>query len=187
MNCRKLILCASMAILIVTGAAFAADNVNSDEPLTATAGFERMIALEGVWEGVSINVPVGESMEDGVKSETKVIYETIANDTSVIATYAKDTPMEMVSMYHLDGPDTLVHTHYCAVGNQPSMKFVPSKKANEIVLKFSGGTNMDVNKDGHVHDSTIRFKDDGTIETETIIWNEGKHSYTRYATLKRVE
>ncbi len=176
-----------MAILLATGAAFAADNVESNEPLTATTGFERMIALEGVWEGESINVPVGETMEEGVKSDSKVIYETIANDTSVIATYLKDTPMEMVSMYHMDGPDVLVHTHYCAVGNQPSMKFVPSENPNEIVLKFSSGTNMDVNKDGHVHDSTIRFTGDDTIETETIIWREGKHSHTRYAKLKRVE
>jgi hypothetical protein len=176
-----------MAFLFVLGSALAADIVESDEPLTATAGFERMIALEGVWEGESINVPVGEKMEDGVKSDSKVIYETIANDTSVVATYGKDTQMEMVSLFHLDGPDTLVHTHYCAVGNQPSMEFVPSENANEIVLKFSGGTNMDVDKDGHVHDSTMRFKEDGSIETETIIWNEGKHSHTRYSKLKRLE
>ncbi len=187
MKRRQLVTCAVMVMIFATGAAIAEDKVQSDEPLTASAGFERMIALEGVWEGESINVPVGKSMEEGVKSPTKVIYETIANNTSVVATYGKDTPMEMVSLFHMDGPETLVHTHYCAVGNQPSMKYVPSENPNEIVLKFSGGTNMDVNKDGHVHDSTIRFKEDGSIETETNIWNEGKHSYTRYATLQRVE
>jgi len=187
MKTRQLVTCASMAFLFVIGSALAADNVDSDEPLTATAGFERMIALEGVWEGESINVPVGEKMEDGVKSDSKVIYETIANNTSVVATFGKDTQMEMMSLFHLDGPDTLVHTHYCAVGNQPSMEFVPSENANEIVLKFSSGTNMDVDKDGHVHDSTMRFKEDGSIETETIIWNEGKHSHTRYSKLERVE
>ncbi len=187
MKLRQLVTCAAIAILFATGAAFAADNVESNEPLTAETGFARMIALEGTWEGESINVPVGKSKDEGVKDTTTVIYEAIANDTSVIATYAKDTPMEMVSLFHMDGPETLVHTHYCAVGNQPSMKFVPSENPNEIVFKFSGGSNMDVNKDGHVHDSTIRFLADGAIETETKIWNEGKHSYTRYATLKRVE
>jgi len=187
MKLRQLVTCATMAVLFATGVAFAADTAESGDPLTATEGFERMIALEGVWEGESLNVPVGKSKDEGVKSTTKVIYETIANDTSVVATYGKDSPMEMVSLFHLDGPDSLVHTHYCAVGNQPSMKYVPTENANEIVLKFSGGTNMDVEKDGHVHDSTLRFAEDGSISTETIIWNEGKHSHTRYSTLKRVE
>ena len=175
------------ALAAVSMAAFAADEIESNEPLSAEDGFNKMIALEGVWEGESNNVPVGKSEDEGVKSDTKVIYETIANDTSVVATYGKGTAMEMVSLYHMDGPDTMVHTHYCAVGNQPSMRYVPSDKPNELVMKFSGGSNMDVNKDGHVHDGLIRFVDENTIETETIIWNEGKHSYTRYAKLKRVE
>lgn len=187
MKLRQLVTCAAIAILFASGIAFAADNVESDEPLTAETSFDRMITLEGTWEGESVNVPVGKSKDEGVKDTTKVIYETIANNTSIVATYAKDTQMEMVSLFHMDGPDTLIHTHYCAVGNQPSMKFVPSENANEIVLKFSGGTNMDVEKDGHVHDSTLRFIADGTIETETNIWSEGKHSHTRYAKLKRVE
>jgi hypothetical protein len=173
--------------VVLTAVAFAADEVESNEPLTATTGFERMVALEGTWTGESITVPVGKSKEEGAKSDTTVTYEAIANDTSVIATYAKDTPMEMVSMFHMDGPDTLIHTHYCAVGNQPSMKYVPSQNANEIVFKFTGGTNMDVNKDGHVHDATVKFVDEDTVETETIIWSEGKHAYTRYATLTRQE
>lgn len=187
MKTMRLITGIALGLMFLGGAALAEDKAESNEPLTAAAGFERMLALEGVWEGESNTVPAGQSKDEGTKSKTTVIYESIANDTSVIATYAKDTPMEMVSMYHMDGPEALVHTHYCAVGNQPSMRFVPSENPNEIVMKFSGGTNMDVEKDGHVHDATIRFLDDGTIETETVIWTGGKHSHTRYATLKRVE
>ena len=181
----RTITCVALLSIVLSPVTLAADKVDSDEPLTAATGFERMVALEGTWTGESITVPVGKTKEEGTKSNSTVIYESIANDTSVIATYAKDTPMEMVSVYHMDGPDRLIHTHYCAVGNQPSMKYEPSQNASEIVFKFTHGTNMDVEKDGHVHDATIRFIDDDTIETESIAWNEGKPAYTRYATLKR--
>jgi hypothetical protein len=93
--------------------------------------------------------------------------------------------MEMVSLFHMDGPEALVHTHYCAVGNQPTMRFEKSDTPGEIVFMFSSGANMDVNKDGHVHNSRIRFIDEDTTESETDIWQGGKLNAVRYATMTR--
>ena len=36
------------------------------------------------------------------------------------------------AVYHMDGPD-LVMTHYCAAGNQPTMKFKPGKALHQTV------------------------------------------------------
>ena len=136
---------------------------------------------------ITLVVAVGESKEDGVQSTTKVKYETIANDSSVMATFLEGSPMEMVSLYQLDGKNELVHTHYCAVGNQPSMRFEKTDKPGEIRFEFDSGTNMDVEKDGHVHAGTMKLNADGTLESATEIWNEGKLSSMRYSKLTRTE
>lgn len=151
----------------------------------AQGAFEAMQGLEGLWTGEAIVVQVGQAKEDGVKSNTTVRYETLANGSSIFATFAEDTPMEMVSVFHQDGPDKLIHTHYCAVGNQPSMAFEPSDEPGAITFKFTHGTNMDVDEDGHVHHTTLRIIDENKIETETDLWRDGKLSAIRYTTMKR--
>ena len=102
---------------------FAALTASAESAFTAESAFEQLVKLEGTWTGESVAVPVGKSREDGIATESTVTYESIANDTSVIATFLEGSPMEMVSVYHMDGPSKLIHTHYCAAGNQPSMIF----------------------------------------------------------------
>ena len=53
----------------------------------------------------------------------------------------KDTPHEMVTMFHPDG-ERLLATHYCAAHNQPRMALVPSKAANQVAFSFVDGTNI---------------------------------------------
>ena len=131
-----------------------------DKPFTADEAYKKMLTLEGTWEGESLVVPIGKTKEEGTKSKSTITYEVIANGSSLMLTFLKGTPMEMVSMYHQDGPDVLIHTHYCAAGNQPSMKFAPSKEAGKIDFKFDKGTNMDVTKDGHAHSGYMKIIDD---------------------------
>ena len=107
--------------------------------------------------------------------------------TSVMATFAEGKPMEMVSLYHLDGQNQLVHTHYCAVGNQPTMRFEKTDKPGVIKFDFASGTNMDVTKDGHVHGGTMKLNADGTLESATELWRDGKLSSMRYTKLTRKE
>lgn len=156
-----------------------------DSAFTAESAFAQLIKLEGTWTGESVTVPVGSSKEEATPTESSVTFETIANNTSVIATFLDGSPMEMVSVYHMDGPETLIHTHYCAAGNQPSMKFTATGEPGVIKFEFTHGTNMDVNKDGHAHDGFIRIVDQDTIETTSNQWRDGKTAAVRYATLKR--
>ncbi len=174
-------------LLIVGGILIAtATHASAEERVhSATSAFETLKSLEGTWTGKSLVVRQGQNKEDGTRSQTKVTYKTIASGSSVMATYAVDTPAEMVSMYHLDGPRKLIHTHYCAVGNQPTMQFARSSEKGQIKFEFLRGSNMDVEKDGHVHAGTMKHVDDNTLVTETEIWRGGELWSIRYATLHR--
>ena len=174
-----------IALLFATTTAWAADVPSADESLDASAAFEMMKSLKGTWVGEAVVVSVGQKKEDGVKSSSSVTYRTIANETSVIGTYQEGKPMEMISVYHQDGPDELIHTHYCAVGNQPTMSFKKTDEPGVIQFMFLKGANMDVTKDGHVHNSKIKFIDENTIETETDLWSGGKKTSTRYTRMTR--
>lgn len=172
-----------MAALLIAVSA-SADEVSS-KVLDADAAYKAMLKLEGTWKGESNVVPVGKSKDEGVISESTVTYRTIANGSSIMATFLAGTPMEMVSMYHQDGPETLIHTHYCAAGNQPSMKFSKVSEKGVINFDFDKGTNMDVTKDGHAHSGTLKIIDEDTIETRSELWRDGKVNSIRYTTMKR--
>ena len=168
----------ALSIVAVFGA-------TAEAPLTADEAYKTMLSLEGTWVGESIVVPVGTAKEEGTKSKTTVTYKNIANGSSIMATFLEGTPMEMVSRYHQDGPETLIHTHYCAAGNQPSMKFTPSKEAKLIDFKFTKGTNMDVTKDGHAHSGNLKIIDADNFETRSELWSEGKVASIRYTKMTR--
>lgn len=173
----------TLTLALMAGSLAFADS--SSTPHSAESAFDQLIRLEGTWVGESVTVPVGKDREEGTASESTVTFETIANDTSVVATFLEGSPMEMVSVYHMDGPDTLIHTHYCAAGNQPSMTFEATDEPGVIKWVFTRGTNMDVTKDGHAHDGHFRIIDENTFESVTNIWSGGKTTAVRYATMKR--
>jgi hypothetical protein len=82
------------------------------------------------------------------------------------------TAHEMITVYHLDGKE-LVLTHFCAAKNQPQMKAEPMK-GNKLEFKFTGGANIDVKKDMHMHEGAVTFIDDNTIESTWQGWMNGK-------------
>ncbi len=172
----------SLATLVLSSMAIA-----GDEGYTAAQAFKTMLTLEGTWTGDAVVVPVGQSKEDGTATSTTVTYKTIGNGTSVMATFAAGTPSEMVSMYHQDGEDTLIHTHYCAVGNQPSMAFVETGEVGVIDFQFTKGSNMDVNADYHVHNSYLKIIDEDHFEGRSERWGGGKLMSYRYTMMTRVK
>ena len=93
--------------------------------------------------------------------------------------------MEMISLYHQDGPDALYEAHYCAFQNQPVLSFVPSQEPGVIDLRYVRGTNMDVNKDPHVHGNIFRIIDADHFELDTIQWRNGKRELVSHIVLTR--
>ena len=170
----------AMLAVLLTSSAFAQDKV-----YTADEAFKAMLTLEGKWTGEAIIVPVGSTKAESTASTTTVTYRNIAAGSSIMAIYLQGSPAEMVSMYHQDGKDTLIHTHYCAAGNQPSMTFAASMEKGAIDFQFTEGTNMDVTKDGHAHNSYLRIIDKDHFESRSERWRDGKLASVRYTTMTR--
>lgn len=177
MNCNfKYMLCFIAITLVGTASA--------DGGFTPNEAFLAMLKLEGKWSGEAFFLEPGQSAEEVETTDSETIFKIIGNST-VVQTIAPGTPSEMMSMYHQNGRNELIHQHYCVVGNQPSMRFKESDEEGAIDFRFSGGTNMDVNLDRHFHHHFIRIIDEDTFESRTEIWQSGKLLSTRYGMNRR--
>jgi hypothetical protein len=155
-----------LVLLALTVQARSDDKPGSNGPAAAThPGLERLKKLAGTW----VMAGEGGKPTDQVVSVIKVT----AGGSAVHETLFPGQPHEMVSVYHRDGAD-LVMTHFCALGNQPRMKADPNSPPNQIRWQFAGGTNLDPTKDKHMHEGTITFIDDDTIEFSGVCWEGGK-------------
>jgi hypothetical protein len=143
----------------------------------AHPGLEKLKALAGTWV---------EADKDG-KATDKVasVFRVIGGGSTVHETIFPGTPMEMVSVYHLDGAD-LVMTHYCALGNQPRLKADPKSAPNQIKWNFAGGTNFDPAKDMHMHEGTLTFVNADTLEIAGVAWVDGKPAPDHCGTMRLV-
>lgn len=143
----------------------------------AASAFEFFKTLTGDWEHT------GDAHDHGNKSNT-VSYRTTAGGSAVMETIFAGDPMEMISMYHMDG-DKLLLTHYCALQNAPVLQFEKTDKPGEIKFVFVGGTNFDPKTDMHMHEGTYQIKDANTIEASFVGYADGKKGECSTATNKR--
>jgi hypothetical protein len=139
-------------------------------PADATAketptALERFKALAGEWIAA----------EDGPmtkKGDLVARYRITAAGTAVVETVFPGTPHEMVTVYHADGAD-LVLTHYCMEGNQPRMRARDAKGA-KFEFAYDGGTNIDPQKDRHMHSASIELVGANEIRSEWTELDAGK-------------
>ena len=147
------------------------------EGVDASAVFEQLKSLAGTWTGT----PKAEGHEAEVEAEAvqqmgEVVHqiEVSAAGTVVMETMGPGTAYEMINMYHLDGDD-LVLTHYCAGGNQPTMRLDRAHStAEKLIFDFSGGTNLDPAVDNHIHAARITMVDDGHMESSWTAFQNGE-------------
>src|SRR3954449_2742435 len=151
---RRFVLCG--LLLTLSQASFGGDKPGVKLPPPPTnAGLEKMKKLAGTWVAAD---------KDGKATDQVVsIIKVTAGGSIVHETLFPGQPHEMVSVYTVDGPD-LVMTHYCVLGNQPRMKADPKSPANQIVWRFTGGTNLDAKKDKHMHEATLTIVDSNHLE-----------------------
>jgi hypothetical protein len=154
-------------ILLTLAIGVRADDKPTDNASSASkhSGLERMKKLAGTWV-----------MADDKGKPTEQVVSVVrvtAAGSAVHETLFPGQAHEMVSVYHRDGDD-LIMTHYCALGNQPRMKADPKSPENQIQFKFDGGSNLNVAKDKHMHEGTIKFIDDDHIEWCGVAWENGK-------------
>lgn len=111
MTTRNNLACLSLTAALLAGCSASSTRqtyVPKASPETL-ARFEAIKSLTGTWQGTT--------GEPDMKSEFKVI----SGGNVVVETMFPGHPHEMINTYTLEG-DSIVMTHYCAVGNRPHMR-----------------------------------------------------------------
>jgi hypothetical protein len=167
-------LLAALLVLPATAQSASAAKPAAANTLTAVAAFDALKGLAGTWEGA----PEGDL-------EFRVTYRLAAGGSVVMETLFPGSDHEMISMYHLDG-DELVLTHYCSMGNQPRMKLDRGKSTPEhLVFAFTGGTNFDPKRDGHIHSGTIDLVAPNALKSSWAYYEGSVQKDTKDFDLKR--
>jgi hypothetical protein len=142
------------------------------------AHFQLFKELEGNWYYVDEN---GDPTD-----ELALSYELIGNETTVVERVFPGEGHEMVTMYYKDGGNLML-THYCALGNQPTMIEMPTDSQRVVIFEFYRGTNLDPSKDKYMHDAKFEFLDVDRIRSTWRLYNEGKPAGEEVMDVIRVE
>ena len=143
---------ATLLFVFVTSAAFAAS--------AAQKSFEELKALDGTWEGKSLN---GQPLE--------VAYRVTSNGSAIMSEIKGKE--DMISMFNLDG-DRVLLTHYCAVGNQPRMVAGASPDGKTFTFDFVDATNLPTPDAAHMIRMVLAMPDANHHTEEWTFSDHGK-------------
>jgi hypothetical protein len=147
----------------------------------AKAAFGRLKTLKGTWKSKINSDDQSPDHKEKAKHdgpEPPVVFSLTGAGSALMETQFPGTGHEMVSIYHLDGDD-LRMTHYCAVGNQPRVKLDRAHSTpDKLIFVFDGGTNLDPEKDHHIHGLSITFLPDGKVSSAWEGYSDGKTAGT---------
>ena len=172
---RRFLVC-GLLLAALSGQAWSEDKHEHKLPPAPTnVGLEKMKSLVGTWVATD---------KDGKATDQVVsIIKLTAGGSAVHETIFPGQPMEMVSVYTVEGQDLLM-THYCVLGNQPRMKASPKSTDDQIKFEFAGGSNLDPKKDTHMHAATLTLIDADHIEIQGTGWENGAPAKEMCETMK---
>jgi len=107
----------------------------------------------------------------------QVSYRTIANDSAVVETWRTPSGRETLTLYVMDG-DTLIATHYCAQGNQPTLELVSAD--NGLRFAFRSATNLSDPSRSHQHAFNILMLGNGHVVHDETYVEDAESETTRY-------
>jgi hypothetical protein len=126
--------------------------------------WQKLKSLAGEWEGT---VPA-----DGKAAPTRVEVRVTGGGSALMHVLDKDTPHEMVTMFHPDGK-RLLATHYCAARNQPRMAMTKAPAPDQLAFEFVDGTNIQPG-DTRMQRLVITFKDNDHHDETWTAMDGGK-------------
>lgn len=128
---------------------------------------------------------VGRATEGPHKgTEMRVRYKLTAGGSAVVETLSPGEPHEMVSIIHPDG-NALVLTHYCMLGNQPTMRTAGKPEGKRVAFDFASATNLPSASGPHMHSAAFTFVDANHLKTEWTMYQDGKLGATMVFELER--
>ena len=163
----------SMSLVLIVavcgaGLAVALESPEQMPPPRQNDQFQLIKQLEGDWiELDESNQPTGMTAQ----------YRLTAGGGTLIETIFAGTPMEMVTVFFVDG-DNLKLTHYCVLQNQPTMQAKPTEDFNVIDFEFTEGTNIDSAVDPHMHRAKFTFLNQDHYQAEWTHFENGEAGKT---------
>ena len=76
-------------------------------------------------------------------------------------------------MFHMDGVNRLMMTHYCAAGNQPRMQASVSPDGKTIAFSYVDATNLTTPDTGHMQKMVLTLIDDNHHTEEWVFADHG--------------
>jgi len=172
------------ALLVALVVLFTTPPSNADTETSPADVFTRLKAMEGSWDA-KVELIAGEAEEETGPLTARHDFRVSGAGTVVMETMGAGSDHEMINMYHMDGDD-LVLTHYCAGGNQPTMKLDREMLAQgKLHFDFTGGTNLDPALDDHIHSATLDWNEDGTVSSDWTSWSGGAEAAVMQFVLNR--
>jgi len=156
------------ALTLILVASFSAIFAQEMRPANTSAPFEQLKSLAGIWEGTKgHDVPV------------TLTYEVVSSGSAVMERLQPGNEPEMITMYSLEG-SRLVVTHYCSVGNQPTMQTEPIPAAtSKYTFHFVRVSGTKTPDEGHMVSLVLSMPDKGHL---TQVWTFEDHGKTQVET-----
>lgn len=114
----------------------------------AQKSFDQLKSLAGTWEGKN---SLGEPLQ--------VTFKSTSGGSAIMSEISGHGQDNMITMFHLDGPERLLMTHYCGAGNQPRMVATTSPDAKTITFNFLDATNLATPDAGHMERLVVTVVD----------------------------
>lgn len=129
----------------------------------AQKAFATLKSMSGSWEVKSA---------DG--RPLQVIFKVVSGGSAVMSEIMGQGPEDMISVFHLDGANKMLMTHYCGAGNQPRMQASVSPDGKTITFNFMDVTNLKSADDGHMYRMVLTLLDDNHHTEEWTFIDHGK-------------
>ncbi len=143
---------------------------NSEEPKyesqPASEVLKHFTVLEGEWVGKHTN-------HAGEEEHLNLIYRTISGGTAVEERIFADSPKEMITVYHGNGDNGILLTHYCMLGNQPRLQ-LENTNGKTFDFQFVDGVGIDRGKTGHMGGMKMTILGENIIQQEWAYYEDGE-------------
>jgi hypothetical protein len=127
----------------------------------AQKAFATIKNMPGTWEGKA---------QDG--RPVQVSFKVVSGGSAVIS--EMEGMEDMISMFNLDGPNRLLLTHYCSMGNQPRMKASVSPDGKTMTFTYVDATNLATPDAGHMQTMVLTLLDDNHHTEDWTFVDHGK-------------
>ncbi len=176
---KKTILILSLLLMVsfISPALAKEEHAYQSIEVPTSAEFDQIKTLVGAWEGTTTDM--GKD-----PTEAKAEYKITSAGSAVVEVLFPGTKHQMHSVY-FNQKGKLTMLHYCALGNRPVLE-LEKADATGIQLNFSPRSDIDVQKEPHMHALKIFMPDSNTLVHEWTYYEKGQPAGTTLINLKRI-